>query len=114
MKLRPFEDLIKTIEYDGKTFVPIEEIFLIQLFKENKKGISFIKSKTTSNQFRWVKISTSSLNEFTHTLRIRITTDDNIFFEMSLWKDGLFIKNMPIYGIVQIVKNLIKWGFVEP
>ena len=26
MNIRPFEDLIKPIEYDGETFVPIEEI----------------------------------------------------------------------------------------
>jgi hypothetical protein len=112
--LRPFEDLIKPIEFEGETFIPIEEIFLLQLFKESRKGISFIKSKTTSSQNKWVKIQTSSLNQFTHVLKIIITTIDNIFFESSLWKDGIFIEDMPIYQIVQIVKNLIKWGFVEP
>lgn len=101
-KLRPFEDLIKTIEYDGEAFVPIEEIAKMALGKKIKKsGIGIIKR---------VKICyINHKNKEGLVKQILVDRNFNVMYYCVIDIDMLVTKNQ-----VQIVKNLIKWGFIEP
>jgi len=99
-ELRPFEDLIKTIEVDGKVFCPIEAIAKLAVCVGTLKGdknplISYFNAY-------W-----SGFDSFGHCFKIVI---DKIFdIELYFDHDTYIVSNQ-----VQIVKNLIKWGFVEP
>ena len=99
-KLRPFEDLIKPIEYDGKTFVPIEEIA--------KLALSYLKE---------VVVRTSTLDSrivcFLETSTFRHTMIIFKGYDILMFANG-YHQNIKVENQVQIVKNLIKWGFVEP
>ena len=109
MKLRPFEDLIKPIEYDGKTFVPIEEI--AKLACNNNSFVKNIETfterenrKRIANKYRAEIIIKDMSYE-----SVTVTIEKS--FRITLWIEGDWI---PHFNQVQIVKNLIKWGFVEP
>ena len=112
MKLKPFEDLIKPIKYDGETFVPIRIIAELA-FNHN--------AKTVENSEIWVNSSYDCKAYIKYSIdfeNVGFTT-----FCIGIWRgfnvDGtieIFLKKSihTPNNQVQIVKNLIKWGFVEP
>ena len=106
MTIRPFEDLIKPIEYRGETFVPIEEIA--------KLGMSEIDNSITEISEKIISVFGSAqckVNRKIYNYKIGywfyITDSFNMFSSDS---DEV----MSVFNQVQIVKNLIKWGFIEP
>ena len=101
---RPFEDLIKPIEIDGETFVPIEEI--AKLATGDKENLKFGKplfKGSKSYPFMTLLIKYKGGEK-----QIFLIEDD---FEIALFDNYALIRH---HYQVQIVKNLIKWGFVEP
>ena len=106
MNLRPFEDLIKTIEYDGETFIPIEEIA-----KTAMSDITDSTTKVLGMSISKFGVAECIINRHVYETDIKycfyVTDTFNVFCNHNLEK-------MSVFNQVQIVKNLIKWGFVEP
>lgn len=101
IKLRPFDDLIKTIEIDGEVFCPIEEIAKLAICVGEVKNVKTFALKGCDAIFYG---ETSFSNSG---IKIIINTE----FDIELYDEYGISKN---YNQVQIVKNLIKWGFIEP
>ena len=104
MTLRPFEDLIKPMEIDGKTFVPIEEIAKLAVSPE-VQAVTFGKHKINENIVHTVVKGHRNTK-----LGFSIAKNYSVY----VYHLNVFLGNTDVYNQVQIVKNLIKWGFVEP
>jgi hypothetical protein len=98
--LRPFEDLIKPIEFEGETFIPIEEIAMLA-FDAN---LTHSEVKVNSKEIVTLYVIINKKYGF----RLIVREDFNIH----AFDNDCLIET--IDNQVQIVKNLIKWGFVEP
>ena len=110
MNLRPFEDLIKTIEYDGKTFVPIEVIAKLAI-KNYYQRECLIKSLLIVPITDFTTCFAEFIDKHQHILFIVIYNNFDIIVKIP---DNANLLINPTKNQVQIVKNLIKWGFVEP
>lgn len=108
--LRKFEELITEIEHDGERFVPIEEIAKLAVSHRNffKDNIAVESSFNKKNNTHNCIVTSSS---FVIKLFVEIEK-----FNVNLYEvyEGNILYSMPFYNQVLIVKNLIKWGFVEP
>lgn len=104
---RPFEDLIKEIEIDGERFVPIVKIGELAFgFSEIDKRFSpnfWINDQEPNGTMEFYQ----SFGNKTYTLKVTIWEDGNVRISIG---NNLHIPS----NQVQIVKNLIKWGFIEP
>lgn len=101
MTLRPFEDLIKPIEYDGETFIPIERIAELAI-PRTMKDIVIRKGRG------WRAINFSCKHSG---IKFNVSLGKN--FNVIIYNYSNF-KDEKIYNQVKIVKSLIKWGFIEP
>lgn len=99
-ELRPFEDLIKRIEHNGKTFIPIEKIAELALCVGMLKG-------DKAPLIHYYNAYWSGFDSFGNCFKIAI--DTNFDIELSFDHDTYIVSD-----IIKIVKNLIKWRFVEP
>lgn len=104
--MRKFEELIQEIEHDWERFVPIEEIAKLAFFREISKEFS-PKSWVNDQENNVTMEFYRSFGNKTYTLTTTIWEDGNIRISID---NNLYVPG----NQVQIVKNLIKWGFVEP
>ena len=102
--IRPFEDLIKPIEIDGETFVPIEEIAKLAL---NVINIEMVEPSITQHRHNARLTGMAIFNYGKAYIEVVIQRDFDIATYINQGKETP-------YNQVQIVKNLIKWGFVKP
>lgn len=104
MKLRLFEDLVKRIKYEGKTFVPIKELSIISFLLEgsDKKHKQTVKDFDNNNGYSCTYFFADEVFSF------KITKQ----FDILVWNESTK-ENEFIYNQVQIIKNLIKWKFIE-
>jgi hypothetical protein len=117
VELRPFEDLIKEIEIDGERFVPIEEIAKLATgYFQNKKYFKIVKSKSIKR--KWFRISEKLgggyIQDITITENYSIADSDNMSIKSVMYDENWKVFSESYYNKFQIVKNLIKWGFIKP
>ncbi len=108
--IKPFEDLIKTIEYDGNTFVPIEEIAKLAI-----ENYFELKYSNISSAIVPIDDSFSACSGYISNSECRkfVIIHDN--FDVSINEETYDdFSHLLTCNQVQIIKNLIKWGFVEP
>ena len=106
-ELRPFEDLIKPIEYQGETFIPIEEIAKLAMSDVDNSNAEIVEKSISKFGSAECRINRSFYDCETNNYCFYITDSFNAFCTD-------YGEPMSIFNQVQIVKNLIKWGFVEP
>lgn len=105
MTLRPFEDIIKEIEFEGETFVPIEEIAKISFSHVDSKKIKLVESDFSPNHIIcYFKIAASTANFI-----VSINSIFDIYITYLIDTEKI-----ETHRQVKIVKSLIKWGFIEP
>jgi hypothetical protein len=111
---RPFDDLIKEIEVDGEKFVPAAKIAAL-CFNYNDKAVKK-KSKCWINNsydyMLWYNFETNILKPKKHHCYIGIDRNYNVKMNMKI--DDVEPNNigMPVSNQIEIVKLLMKWGFV--
>jgi len=108
-ELRPFEDLIKTIDIDGKVFVPIEVIAELAFDNNNKLHLNTSIQKIESGIFLFSEVTINKSFPLDNDIFIMTVDTD---YDVSIIEDTQ--NEQSIVNQVQIVKNLIKWGFIEP
>jgi hypothetical protein len=111
---RPFEDLIKEIEVDGEKFVPAAKIAAL-CFNYNDEAVKK-KSKCWINNsydyMLWYNFETNILKTKKHHCYIGIDRNYNVKMNMKI--DNVEPNNigMPVSNQIEIVKLLMKCGFV--
>ncbi len=114
--IRPFEDLIKEIEVDGEKFIPAQKIAAL-CFNYSGQTVQHKAQMWVNSSYdcaMWYLFETKILQPKKHLCSVGIYRSFDIRtyheFDDSKQKSGA----MPPCNQVEIVKLLIKWGFVKP
>jgi hypothetical protein len=110
--VRPFDDLIKEIEFEGEKFIPAEKIAAL-CFNYNEKAVKNKAKMWVNNSYdytMWYVFQTNILKPNKHQCSIGISRN----FDVSIYHKIGDKSNigMPPSNQVETVKNLIRWGFV--
>ena len=113
--VRPFEDLIKEIEFEGEKFVPAQKIAAL-CFNYNEKTVKNKAQMWVNSTYdcrMWYLFETNILKPKKHQCSIGISRN----FDISTYhrigeEEPKSNVGMPPSNQVEIVKNLIKWGFI--
>lgn len=115
VSVRPFGDLINEIEFEGEKFMPAAKIAAL-CFNYNDKTVNN-KAMCWINDcydyMMWYNFETNILSPKTHHCYIGIDRDYNIKMNMRIDnKDADSNIGMPVCNQIEIVKLLMKWGFI--
>ena len=113
--VRPFDDLIEEIEFDGEKFIPAQKIAAL-CFNYNEKAVKNKAKMWVNNSYdytMWYVFQTNILKPKKHQCSIGISRN----FDVSTYhrigdEEPKSNVGMPPSNQVEIVKNLIRWGFV--
>jgi hypothetical protein len=113
--IRPFDDLIKEIEFDGKKFIPAQKIAAL-CFNYNDKVVKNKVKMWINDSYdysMWYVFQTTILKPTKHECSIGISRnfDITIYHKVEFEKSNSNV-GMPSSNQVEIVKNLIHWGFI--
>lgn len=113
--VRPFEDLIMEIEFDGEKFIPAQKIAAL-CFNYNEKTVKNKAKMWVNNSYdytMWYVFQTNILKPKKHQCSIGIGRDFDIrTYHIIGDEEPKSNVGMPPSNQVEIVKNLIRWGFV--
>lgn len=108
--MRPFGDLIKQIEYEGKVFVPIQRIVALA-FNYNVG--------TVLNEYEmWINDSYDHALHYTFESKIvdadmGVIMQDNFDLWVRIKLKGNESKITTACNQIEIFRSLVKWGFIE-
>lgn len=113
--VRPFDDLIKEINFDGEKFIPAQKIASLCFNYTN--GVVKNKSKMWVNNSYdycvWYVFETNILKPKKHQCSISISRlFDVATYHIIDGKESSSNVGIPASNQVEVVKRLIKWGFV--
>lgn len=114
-ELRAFEDLIKEIEFEGDKFIPAQKIASL-CFNYNDKAVKR-KARMWVNDgydyMMWYNFETTILKPKSHKCAVGISRlfDIRTYHYIDDCKDSNV--GHPACNQVEIVKCLVKWGFIE-
>lgn len=115
MAVRPFDDLIKEIEFDGEKFIPAQKIAALCFnYKDNAvKQNPKMWVNASYDYSMWYQFETNIMKPLKHECSIGISRNFDIttYFKIGAEEAKKNI-GMPAYNQVEIMKNLIKWGFI--
>jgi hypothetical protein len=113
--VRPFTDLIKEIEFEGKKFIPAQKIAAL-CFNYNEKAVKNKCQMWVNESYdcrMWYLFQTNILKPKKHQCSIGISRN----FDISTYhrigdEEPKSNVGMPPSNQVDIVKNLMRWGFI--
>lgn len=113
--VRPFDDLIKQIEFEGEKFIPAQKIAAL-CFNYNEEVVNNKAKMWVNNSYdytMWYVFQTNILKPKKHQCSIGISRN----FDVSTYhrigdEEPKSNVGMSPSNQVEIVKNLIRWGFV--
>ncbi|MFA7307609.1 MAG: hypothetical protein WC026_13155 [Hyphomicrobium sp.] len=113
--LRPFDDLIKEIEFEGEKFIPSAKIAAL-CFNYNEKAVKYKAKFWINNSYDymlWYNFETKILAPKKMSCYIGIDRSFNISMDFIIdGKKPMTNTGTPVYNQIKIVKLLIKWGFI--
>jgi hypothetical protein len=113
--VRPFDELIKEIEFEGEKFIPAQKIAAL-CFNYNEKTVKNKAKMWVNNLYdytMWYVFQTNILKPKKHQCSIGISRNfDVIVYQRIGDEEPKSNVGMPPSNQAEIVKNLIRWGFV--
>ena len=113
--VRPFEDLIREIDFNGERFIPAQRIASL-CFNYNEDTVKNCAKMWINNGYdykMWYVFQTDILKPKRHECTVGVSR----FFDISIYHKIGDVEpksnvGMPPSNQVELVKNLIKWGFI--
>lgn len=113
--LRPFEDLINEIEFDGEKFIPIEKIVALA-FNYNENAVKYEAKMWINHSYDYAAhymFETKILEPKSHKCSVVIFKNFDIWIYHKIDNNESNNTGIPASNQVEIVKNIIKWGFIK-